>query len=258
VSDADLDSDSDPELRESLDGDVALVTGANRGIGAEIAAGLSDRGATVYAGVRSSRYDLPGDQRRVFLDVTQRGDITRAVQQIREEAGRLDVLVNNAGVGGSSEPLHEIEAGDLDRTLGTNLRGPLLLSKAALPLLLETAAPRVVNLSSGMGSLRGMDGGSPAYRVSKAGLNGLTAYLHGKYREAGLLANAASRDGPDGHGRGRGLSHGRGGGRHAALAGAVRARSARRWALAGPRADRVGLSLRPPRAQRRPDADQSQ
>jgi NAD(P)-dependent dehydrogenase (short-subunit alcohol dehydrogenase family) len=124
--------------------------------------------------------------------VTQRGDIARAAQQIREEAGHLDVLVNNAGVGGSSEPLHEVEAGDLDRTLGTNFRGPLLLSKAALPLLLETAAPRVVNLSSGMGSLRDMAGGSPAYRVSKAGLNGLTAYLHGEYHEAGLLANAAS------------------------------------------------------------------
>jgi NAD(P)-dependent dehydrogenase (short-subunit alcohol dehydrogenase family) len=186
------ESGSDPELRESLEGEVALVTGANRGIGAETARRLSALGATVYAGVRRSRYDVPEDQRRVFLDVTQRGDIASALKQIREEAGRLDVLVNNAGVSGPDAPLHEAEVSDLDRTLGTNLRGPLLLCKAALPLLLEREAPRVVNLSSGMGTLRDMGGGSPAYRVSKAGLNGLTAYLHGEYREAGLIANAAS------------------------------------------------------------------
>ena len=78
----------------------------------------------------------------------------------------------------------------IDRTLGTNLRGPMLVCKHLVPLLVQQDGGRVVNVSSGMGQLSEMDGGSPAYRVSKAGLNGLTTYLHGEYNEQGLMANA--------------------------------------------------------------------
>lgn len=162
----------------SLDGQVALVTGANRGIGREIAAGLDDLGATVYAGSRSQSSDVPDGCEQVLLDVTQEGDIE--ARSASTSTGRRpgDDIV--------AEPTERI-----DRTLGVNLRGPMLLCKHAVPLLLQHEGGRVVNVSSGMGAITDMDGGSPAYRVSKTGLNGLTAYLHGEYAENGLLANAA-------------------------------------------------------------------
>jgi NAD(P)-dependent dehydrogenase (short-subunit alcohol dehydrogenase family) len=184
-------SNVDPELYDSLDGQVALVTGANRGLGAEIAAGLADRGATVYAGTRSASNDVPDACERVLLDVTQEGEIEDVVDGIFSEVGRLDVLVNNAGIGGGDGDIVAEQTRDIDRVLATNLRGPMLLCKHAVPLLLRNDGGRVVNLSSGMGAItEPQSGGSPSYRVSKTGLNGLTAYLHGEYADDGLLANA--------------------------------------------------------------------
>ena len=181
----------DVELHGSLDGQVALVTGATRGIGARIASELVGLGATVYAGARNIDDIEATEQHAVEFDVTSEEDIAAATERIDREAGRLDVLVNNAGIGGPSEPLDEAATPGIDATLDTNLRGPMLVTKHALSLLLDRAGGRVVNLSRGMGALgEGMSGGSPAYRVSKAGLNGLTTYLHGEYGNRGLLANA--------------------------------------------------------------------
>lgn len=181
----------EPNLYDDLSGQVALVTGANRGIGREIARNLDDLGATVFAGVRSVTYDLPEGLRRVALDVTQEGDVQAALNRIGEEAGRLDVLVNNAAVSHSGGPLHEERTAHLNHTLSVNLRGPMLLCKYALPPLLRGESPRIVNLSSGMGALgEEQSGGSPAYRISKTGLNGLTRYLHGEYGDEGLIANS--------------------------------------------------------------------
>jgi NAD(P)-dependent dehydrogenase (short-subunit alcohol dehydrogenase family) len=179
------------ELHDSLDGQVALVTGANRGLGEEIARRLHDLGATVYAGSRSRSSETPAGTVRVLLDVTQEGDVEAVVDGIYEEVGRLDVLVNNAGVGGFGDDIAAEPTSQIDRTLAVNLRGPMVLCKHAVPLLLQQEGGRVVNLSSGMGALgEGMGGGSPSYRVSKTGLNGLTAYLHGEYAEQGLIANS--------------------------------------------------------------------
>jgi NAD(P)-dependent dehydrogenase (short-subunit alcohol dehydrogenase family) len=179
---------------DSLDGQVALVTGANRGIGEAIATRLADLGATVYAGARDPDDVTAPDRRAVELDVTDESGIAAATDRVADEAGRLDVLVNNAGVFPESGPLHGTPTEDLDRTLAVNLRGPTLVAKHALPLLLEREGGRVVNLSSNLGQFTTgeMGGDYPPYRVSKVGLGGLTAYLHAEYRSAGLIANAAS------------------------------------------------------------------
>lgn len=178
------------ECYESLDGQVALVTGANRGIGRQIAVGLRDLGATVYAGTRSQDSDVPEDTEQVLLDVTQEGDIEAVVDGIYADQQRLDILVNNAGIGGPSGGLATAPTSELDRTLAVNLRGPMLVCKHAVPLLIQNAGGRVVNVSSGMGALHDMGDGCPAYRISKTGLNALTTYLHAEYNDAGLVANS--------------------------------------------------------------------
>ena len=209
-------SDSDGDgiaLYDSLDGQVALVTGANRGIGAETARRLADLGATVYAGSRSGANETPEGTRRVLLDVTQEGDIEAVVDGVYEEAGRLDVLVNNAGVGEFGDDLVAEPVSRIDRTLAVNLRGPMVLCKHAVPLLLQGDGGRVVNVSSGMGALgEGMSGGSPSYRISKTGSNGLTVYLHGEYGSRGLIANSVCpgwvRTGMGGEGANRSVEEG--------------------------------------------------
>ncbi|VTT86154.1 3-oxoacyl-[acyl-carrier protein] reductase [Halorubrum sp. DM2] len=188
------DTPTGVELKPDLTDDVALVTGATRGIGAEIAANLADLGATVYAGARDPDDVTAVDQHAVRLDVTEDGEIRDAVDRIEREQGALDVLVNNAGVFPRSESLHEMDVADFDDTMAVNLRGPVVLTKHALPLLLEGAGGRVVTLSSGLGQFTDgqMDGGYPAYRLSKVGVGGLTAYLDGEYGDQGLIANAVS------------------------------------------------------------------
>ena len=182
---------AEPDLYDSLSGQVALVTGANRGIGREIAEQLHDLGATVFAATRSMTHEIPDEWEHLLVDVTQEGEISDAVDDIFASAGRLDILVNNAAVGGGDGDIVAESVKDLDRTLATNLRGPMLLCKHAVPLLVQDEGGRVVNVSSGMGALNeDQSGGSPSYRVSKTGLNGLTKYLDGEYGDDGLLANS--------------------------------------------------------------------
>lgn len=182
------------ELKSELSDETALVTGANRGIGAEIAAKLTELGATVYAGARNVEDITAPDQHAIELDVTDAAEIRSAIDRIERERGSIDVLVNNAGVFPRSGPLHEMEREAFDRTMAVNLRGPALLTKAALPLLLDEPGGRVVSMSSGLGQFTEgqMDGQYPAYRLSKVGLGGLTAYLDGEYGDQGLIANAVS------------------------------------------------------------------
>ena len=178
-------------LHHRLDGQVALVTGANRGLGSQVAKQLADLGATVYAAARDPQ-TLEGVEaasdgriRPLALDVTDEASIEAALASL----GRLDVLVNNAGIGDwHGSVLHALETEMLDDVLATNLRGPMLVAKHALPYLLKHRGSRIVNVSSGMGGLDGMGGGNPAYRVTKTGINGLTAYLHGEYGMRGLIS----------------------------------------------------------------------
>jgi NAD(P)-dependent dehydrogenase (short-subunit alcohol dehydrogenase family) len=186
------DATPEPDLYDSLDGQVALVTGANRGIGREIAANLHDRGATVFAATRSVTHEVPDAWEHLLVDVTQEGEVSGAADEIFQTAGRLDIVVNNAGIGEFGADIVSESVETIDRTLATNLRGPMLVCKHTVPLLLQSDGGRVVNVSSGMGAIgEAQSGGSPAYRVSKTGLNGLTAYLYGEYADKGLLANAA-------------------------------------------------------------------
>lgn len=181
----------DVPLYDSLEGQVALVTGATRGIGKQIANGLVDQGATVYAGARDPADIAASDRRPIELDVTVPDERREAIDRIETEAGRLDILVNNAGIMDSRQPLDEMPISDIEQTLETNLHGPIFLTKQALALLLERPGGRVVNISSGLGAITEPQGGDmPAYRISKTGLNGLTRYLDGEYSDNGLVANS--------------------------------------------------------------------
>ncbi len=178
---------------DSLDGQVALVTGANRGIGKAIADALVDRGATVYAGARDPSTVDGTDRTPVELDVTDRSDMAAVADRIDEAFGALDVLVNNAGIGGPDMPVGLSDPDGIDRTLETNLAGPIHLCQHALPLLLRREGPRVVNVSSRGGQLStGIEAGRGVYSISKTGLNALTVHLDGTYADQGLIANAAS------------------------------------------------------------------
>lgn len=185
------------ETQDSLTGQVALVTGATTEVGRAVAAGLAAREATVYAATESMSDDVPEGCEHVLLDVTQEGDVEAVVDGIYAETERLDVLVNAAEFGRPEEGRDTVVTEDvprLDRALATNVRGPMVLAKHALPLLLQQRAPRVVNVGSALGPAVGS--GAPGYRVSKAGLEAFTAYLDAEYGSRGLLANTAY--GPEG------------------------------------------------------------
>ncbi|MFD7501340.1 SDR family NAD(P)-dependent oxidoreductase [Streptomyces sp. NPDC059850] len=166
---------------------TALVTGATRGLGAETARRLAEAGYTVYVGARGER----AGARTVPLDVTCEDSVRAAAELVRECTGRLDVLVNNAGIAGPARPAAEVTAHDLLTVYDTNVFGPVRVVRAFLPLLEAGEAPVVVNVSSGLGSIAAA--ADPAARAadvpdwipalsygsSKAALNMITAqYAH--------------------------------------------------------------------------------
>jgi NAD(P)-dependent dehydrogenase (short-subunit alcohol dehydrogenase family) len=158
---------------------VALISGASRGIGAEIARELAaDHGFLVFAGARNpDDVDAVDGVEPIRLDVTDQETIDAARERIEANPGQLDALVNNAGVYG--DPVGAADY-DLDRAhevLEVNTFGPWRLVEAFLPLMRRSSRPRIVNVSSGAGQLSDMNGGRAAYRVSKAGLNALTRTL---------------------------------------------------------------------------------
>jgi len=178
-------------------GRVALVSGANRGIGREIVRQLAESGITTILGSRDEekgRAAAEGMSREVRvrqLDVTDEKGIAQLARDVEEEFGRLDVLVNNAGI--SIDRGQHGVAADLDvvrETLEMNLFGAWRLCEAFVPLMQPNRYGRIVNISSGMGALHDMGGGSPAYRVSKTSLNALTRILASELRGTGILVNS--------------------------------------------------------------------
>jgi NAD(P)-dependent dehydrogenase (short-subunit alcohol dehydrogenase family) len=179
---------------------VALVTGANRGIGLEVCRQLARRNYAVVLGSRDATKGEAAAQSIASggasilscqLDVTDLGSIERARARVAEQLGRLDVLINNAGA--LYDTWQEAVTADLAQVraaLEINTFGAWNAVRAFLPLLRQSAHARVVNVSSEAGSLAGMDGGAPAYRLSKAGLNALTRMLASELESERILVNA--------------------------------------------------------------------
>jgi NAD(P)-dependent dehydrogenase (short-subunit alcohol dehydrogenase family) len=179
---------------------VALVTGANRGLGFEAARQLLTKGLVVVlagrnaAAVERARRTLRDeDQRRaitVQIDVTSVETITAAQRALIEQVGSVDVLVNNAAVLlGESDGVLSIPADDYRRTFETNLFGVIEVCRAFVPGMARAGYGRVVNVSSGAGQLATMSSYAPAYSMSKAALNAFTRILADTYRSRGVLAN---------------------------------------------------------------------
>ena len=167
---------------------TALVTGANRGLGLEVARQLAAAGFEVLAGARDpgSVPEIDG-VRAVRLDVTDQ----QTVGALRRETGALDVLVNNAAI--HYDTWQSVLTADLDlvrEALETNTLGAWRVAMAFAPLLRESSQGRLVNVSSGSGQLTGMGDGAPAYSISKAALNALTLMLADALRRDRVLVNA--------------------------------------------------------------------
>lgn len=179
---------------------IALVTGANRGIGFEVCRQLAEKGFVVLLTARdqtkaraaANGINSSGRVEPVVLDVSDPNSIVKAAAEVASRYERLDVLVNNAGI--NYDTWETVEGADVDgtviETITTNLLGPWRVCQAFLPLLRESRAGRIVNVSSESGSLTEMGPGPPAYQVTKAALNALTRTLAGELRGTHILVNS--------------------------------------------------------------------
>jgi len=181
---------------------TALVTGANRGIGREVARQLAERGYHVLLTARDGEQASGAAQQiadstganitALTLDVADPQSIAAAAESVSADPATLDVLVNNAGIGsdfGVSGTAPDFDA--IERALQTNFYGAYRLTIALLPLLRQSPHPRIVNVSSGMGGVAEMGGWSPGYRVSKASLNAMTRILSTELKDERFLVNSA-------------------------------------------------------------------
>jgi len=181
---------------------TAIVTGANRGIGLEIARQLVQEGVRVVMG---SRDPVKGERACASLkagdlavshalDVNDTRNVQRFVEFVEKNFGAPAILVNNAGVFPESNAalVTDTKTSLWRETFETNLFGAVRLCREVVPLMQRVAYGRIVNISSGLGQLSQMGAGSPAYRVSKAALNALTATLAAEVKGNGILVNSMS------------------------------------------------------------------
>lgn len=165
---------------------IILVSGGNRGLGLAACREFAVLGHTVLlacrdpqAGAEALKSIGQGRTEAVRLDVTAERNIEAVARHIDTHYGRLDVLINNAGImidgdDGASTSIRDADLGAIERTLAVNTLAPIRLINAMLPLLERSDDARIVNLSSGMGQLSDMGGNYPAYRLSKTALNAVT------------------------------------------------------------------------------------
>lgn len=180
---------------------LALVTGANRGIGKKTAEELAVDDYIVYCGVRnfssiSQEHNCSGQLNFIELDVTSTASINNCVEEIISKHGRIDVLVNNAGVyPDDTRLLGETSMLDIDPDLFSlamkvNVEGPLRLIWKILPFMKKHNFGRIVNVSSGMGRLEDFDRQAPFYRISKSALNSLTVIVSKEVKDYNVLVNS--------------------------------------------------------------------
>ena len=169
----------------SLKDKIAVVTGASRGIGAAIATGLQDAGATVFGLSRSGT--APQGVTAIACDLSDDKTIESAFRTIAAQAGRIDALVNAAGISLPAQNT-ETELARFRATLATDLTGVYATIVAAYPLLKKAGSAAVVNVTS-INSIRGFPG-NPGYVAAKAGLAGLTRALAADYATDGIRVNA--------------------------------------------------------------------
>jgi 3-oxoacyl-[acyl-carrier protein] reductase len=182
-----------------LSGQVAVVTGASRGIGASIARRLADMGAIVIAIARNpeslsrtvqSIRENGGQCEAVPCDVTNLAQVEAVGRVVEKKYGRIDILVNCAGIGNFASKLHDLLPDEWDRIMNTNLRGPFYFIRAFAPLMIRGKSGHIVNISSIAGKNPLPNGA--AYAASKWGLNGLSASVAEELRAYNIRVSVIS------------------------------------------------------------------
>jgi 3-oxoacyl-[acyl-carrier protein] reductase len=182
---------------DNLSGPIALVTGANRGIGREAAIALAAAGADVVVNYNTHQSEAEETCARirerhrrclaVRADVSLKAEVARLVESAQNNMGAVSILVNNAGIS-RPQPLHEITESDWDEVIRVNLKSVFLVTQAVLPGMREHRWGRIINLSSVAAQLGGVIG--PHYAASKAGIIGLTHAYAALLVKEGITANA--------------------------------------------------------------------
>ena len=176
---------------------VCFISGANRGIGFEFAQQLTDRDWTVVAGYRSRRNssellslaDNHPNLHAIKVDILRKVGVRKLRDYIDREFGRLDLLINNAGVNpGANTPLNEVDYELVNQAFMINVLGTSMTTRFLHPLLAKTENARIINIGSRMGSVELSHGDHVPYRISKAGLNMLTAIQAESYKTDGITA----------------------------------------------------------------------
>lgn len=183
---------------------IAVVTGANRGLGFETCRQLARQGIHVILTSRDEAKGKAAIEQLLSenlpvsycpLDVTDSDSIQRLVHFVKTQSGQLEILVNNAGIfidphDPDDASIFRASLDTIRRTYETNVYGPLQLCQALIPLMQAKRYGRVVNVSSGMGQLSDMNGGDPAYRLSKTALNALTRIFADELKGTNILINS--------------------------------------------------------------------
>jgi 3-oxoacyl-[acyl-carrier protein] reductase len=184
-----------------LDGKVAIITGAGRGIGRSMAKAYAAEGAKVVlfartpSDLKEAAAEIESKKKGVTLvqrgDVSKGPDVAKAVNETLKRFGRIDILLNNAGIGGPEKKFYEMTESEWDSIMATNVRGPFLFSKAVLPHMLKQKSGNIINVSSGAGQKRPRKYiRSVAYAVSKFAVEGLTHALAVSLLGTGVNVNS--------------------------------------------------------------------